>query len=264
MNTSFDENRIIHIPITNILPSPYQPRTTFDMTSLRELAQSIKTYGILQPVTVRIINGRTYELVSGERRWRAAKLAGLDTIPAITVNVNDNDAAIIALIENLQRQNLNFFEEAEGYNNIMEDYNITQEELALKVGKSQSSISNKLRLLRLPDNIRKLILENELTERHARAFLKIPSRPIMEEIVHKTINESLSVKKTEQLIEDTLEALRVSGAETSIRKKFGDVRIINNTVRKAVELMKKSGVEADYDVEQTDECFKIIVTIPYK
>lgn len=264
MNINPDENKIIYIPVTNILPSPYQPRTTFDMTSLRELAQSIKTYGILNPVTVRIINGRTYELVSGERRWRAAKLAGLENIPAITVNVNDNDAAIIALVENLQRQDLNFFEEAEGYNNIMEDYNITQEELAYKVGKSQSAISNKLRLLRLPDSIRKLILENELTERHARAFLKIPSKSVMEEIVHRTINESLSVKKTEQLIDATLEELREAGAETAIRKKFGDVRIINNTVKKAVELMKKSGVEADYDVEQTDECFRIIVTIPYK
>ena len=132
MNINPDENKIIYIPVTNILPSPYQPRTSFDMTSLRELAQSIKTYGILNPVTVRIINGRTYELVSGERRWRAAKLAGLENIPAITVNVNDNDAAIIALVENLQRQDLNFFEEAEGYNNIMEDYNITQEELAEK------------------------------------------------------------------------------------------------------------------------------------
>ncbi len=264
MISSFDENRIIHIPVTNILPSPYQPRTTFDMTSLRELAQSIESYGILQPVTVRIINGRTYELVSGERRWRAAKLAGLDTIPAIVINVNDNDAAIMALVENLQRQSHNFFEEAEGYNNIMEDYSITQEELALKVGKSQSAISNKLRLLRLPERIRKLILENSLTERHARAFLKIPSTAVMEEIVHKTINEALSVKRTEQVIEETLKELREAGAENSIRKKFGDVRIINNTVIKAVELMKKSGVEADYDVEQTEDCFKIIVTIPYK
>lgn len=262
--TSYDENRIVHIPITNILPSPYQPRSVFDGSSLRELAQSIKSYGVLQPITVRVINGRTYELVTGERRWRAAKMAALTSIPAIIVNVNDRDAALMTLIKSLNRQNLNLFEEAEGYRNIMEDYDLTAEDIAIKTGKSPAAITQKLRLLYLPENIRRLITENGLSEGHARAFLRIPDTVIMEEAVHKAIDEGLSVKNTEKLVDSTLKSMRESGADVVVKKKFGDVRIINNTVKKAVELIKKSGVEADYSVEQTDDSFKIVVTIPFK
>ena len=261
---SCDENRIVHIPVTNILPSPYQPRALFDGTSMKELAQSVKSYGVLQPVTVRIINGRTYELISGERRWRAAKMAGLTSIPAIIASVNDKDAALMTLINSLDRQNLNFFEEGEGYRNIMEDYDLTAEDIAIKTGKSPALIAQKIRLLRLPENIRWLIIENNLSEQHARAFLRIPDTGIMEEIAHKTADDGLSVKDTEKLIDAALKSLRESGADVVVKKKFGDVRIINNTVKKAVEIIKKSGVEADYDIEQTEDSFKIVVTIPFK
>lgn len=259
-----EDKRIIHLPVTNILPSPYQPKTTIDMPSLRMLAKSIEAYGILQPITVRIINGRTYELVNGERRWRAAKLAGLSTIPAIVVNVSDSEAAILAIIENTQNQELNFFEEAKAYEDIMEDYDLSIDEMAEKTGQSPMYISNKLKLLSLPDSIKKLIIENKLSENHAHAFLKIPTKSVLEEVVLKTINEELGLKKTELLIENTLKDLCEPGSESALRKKFGDVRIISNTAKKAVELMKRSGVKANYDVDETEEYFKITVTIPYK
>jgi ParB family chromosome partitioning protein len=169
-----DNKAIINIPIDEIAPNPYQPRKDFSGSSLEELATSIKEYGVLQPVNVRKIGGKGYELVSGERRLRATRLAGMEVIPAVVIEVVEQDSAVIALIENLQREDLNFMEEAEGYHNLISDHGMTQEELAKKVGKKQSTIANKLRLLKLNNKIKKTILENELTERHARALLKLP------------------------------------------------------------------------------------------
>ncbi len=261
---SYTENRIVHIPINSILPSPYEPRAVFDMQSLRDLAASIKTFGVINPVIARIINGKTYELVTGERRLRAAKMAGLTIIPAIVITISDTDAAAISLISGIQNQNLNFFEEAMGYYNLMEDCDIDINALSAKIGKSPIAITSKMKLLALPENIRKLILENGLTEDHARVLLKVPSKTVLEELTYRAINEALSAKKLDIIVEETLKNLCEIGGEAAVRKKFGDVRIINNTAKRAVELMKKSGVEADYTVEQTDDCFKIVVTIPYK
>ena len=165
---------VFQLPIHKIRSNPYQPRKYFNRTALEELADSIRAYGILQPITVRKMSGGAYELVAGERRLRAAELAGLETIPAILMQVSDSDSAVMAFIENIQRQNLSFLEEAEGYRNMMEDYGLTQEELAAKLSKSQSSIANKLRILKLEDSVKKLLLEHHFTERHARALLKLP------------------------------------------------------------------------------------------
>jgi ParB family chromosome partitioning protein len=208
----FEERRllvnseVIYLPVDKIAPSPYQPRTVFERETIEELANSIRIYGLIQPVTVRIINGSFYELVAGERRLRASKMAGLIEIPAIIVRINDKDSALLALIENIQRENLNFFDEAESLKNLIDDYGFTQEEIARKIGKNQSTVANKLRILRLPRDVRRLILDNDLTERHARALLRIPQydTELIHMVLRKIIAGSLNVKETEKIIENAL------------------------------------------------------------
>ncbi|WP_312045362.1 ParB/RepB/Spo0J family partition protein, partial [Anaerotignum sp.] len=168
------EKAVYQLPIEKIRPNPYQPRKYFNLGALEELAESITAYGILQPITVRKMSGSFYELVAGERRLRAAEMAGLKTVPALFIQVTDSDSAVLAFIENIQRQNLSFLEEAEGYRNMMEDYGLTQEELATKLSKSQSAIANKLRVLKLEDSVKKELLEHQFTARHARALLRLP------------------------------------------------------------------------------------------
>ena len=176
---------IVYIRIENIRPNPYQPRKKFERASLEELCESIKQYGIIQPINVRI-SGSGYELVAGERRLRAAEMAGLREIPAIILDVSDNDSAIMALIENLQREDLTYFEEAEGYQNLLSEHNLTQEELAEKIGKSQSTIANKIRLLRLSPLIKKILIDNSLTERHARALLKLHDEQLQLKVLKRS------------------------------------------------------------------------------
>ncbi|EPZ53388.1 parB/RepB/Spo0J family partition domain protein [[Clostridium] sordellii ATCC 9714] len=166
-----EDKRVMEIPISNIVPNPYQPRRVFSQSALEELSESIKVYGILQPITVRSKSNDEYELVAGERRLRASKLAGLETIPAIINNMSDESSAVLALLENLQREDLNFIEEAMGYENLIKEHSFTQQQLAEKLGKNQSTIANKIRILRLPTDIKIKLVENGLTERHARALL---------------------------------------------------------------------------------------------
>ena len=165
------------------------------------------------------MSGGAYELVAGERRLRAAELAGLETIPAILMQVSDSDSAVMAFIENIQRQNLSFLEEAEGYRNMMEDYGLTQEELAAKLSKSQSSIANKLRILKLEDSVKKLLLEHHFTERHARALLKLPDEESRLFVLAQMIQEEMNVKKTEELVEATLEQMRPRFPKRASRRK---------------------------------------------
>ncbi|MCQ4727423.1 ParB/RepB/Spo0J family partition protein [Anaerotignum faecicola] len=262
-----NDKKVVDIPIEDIKPNPAQPRKYFHKESLEELTSSIKEFGVMQPITVRLINGHCYELVCGERRLRAAKLAGLSTIPAMVVSINDNKSALIALTENIQRQNLNYIEEALGYQSLVEDYGLTQEEVAQKLGKSQSSIANKIRLLRLSDNIKGMLLDNNLTERHARSFLKIPDERVREEVVYQVIQEGLNVKKTEELVNETIEKLRESVIERSdqkIKRNLGDIRLVTNTIKKSVELMKNSGIDAVYKVEEKPEGYEIVISIANK
>ncbi|MGL4791019.1 MAG: ParB/RepB/Spo0J family partition protein [Anaerotignaceae bacterium] len=256
--------KVLEIPVERIKPNPGQPRRHFNKETLDELTCSVKEFGILQPITVRLINGHSYELVCGERRLRAAKEAGLVTIPALLITTNDNKSALIAITENIQRQNLNFIEEALSYQSLVEDYGLTQEEIAKKLGKSQSSIANKLRLLKLSDNIKNLVLENNLTERHARAFLKIPDEEIRASVVRKVIEQDLTVKKTEEFIEETIEKMRetiVVANEQKIRRNLGDIRLITNTIKKSVEIIKSSGIVADYKMEESSAGYQITINI---
>lgn len=258
------DEKIINIPISNVKPNPYQPRKTFDKIALEELSQSIKTYGVIQPISVRRINETSYELVAGERRLRASELLKNETIPAIVVTMKDVESAAVALIENLQREDLNFIEEAEGYASLIQDHGFTQQELAKKVGKNQSTVANKLRILRLPLKVKELLLENKLTERHGRALLKLPDEILQLEVLDKIIKNDLNVKKTESLIKGMLEDLTAEKEPENKQnvRSLINLRIYLNTVRNAYTAIKESGIDAQYEEKDKGEFIEVVVKIP--
>lgn len=259
-----EERKIMEIPIDIIIPNPYQPRKTFSQAALQELSESIKVYGILQPITVRKIGDSRYELVAGERRLRAAKLAGLKEVPAIINNLSDESSAVLALLENLQREDLNFIEEAEGYNNLMKDHNFTQQQLAEKLGKNQSTIANKLRILRLSDEIKDILLENNLTERHARALLKLPAEDLRMQVLDAIIKNDLTVKKTEKMIKDILEDL-LNPKEPEKRQTIKaalNFRIYLNTLKNAYNAIIDTGISAKYKEVDKGDHIEVVVKIP--
>ena len=255
---------VLHLPIGIVNSNPYQPRRIFDRESMEELAASITTYGVLQPISVRHINGAGYELVAGERRLRACKLAGLSTIPAIVVDITDHDSAVLAMIENLQRQDLHFFEEAQGLANLMTDYGFTQEALAGRIGKNQSTIANKIRIMRLPRSVQKAIIDNELTERHARALLKLSNENDQLEVITKVAKQSLTVRKTEALIEAMLSPTtqKISGS-APFKAYIRDIRILTNTIKENLDMVRQSGIDTQFDMEQTDTGYNIIIKLNY-
>ncbi|MHB1394617.1 MAG: nucleoid occlusion protein [Clostridia bacterium] len=259
-----DNKAIINIPIDKIAPNPYQPRKEFSGSSLEELAASIKEYGVLQPVNIRKIGDSGYELVSGERRLRASKLAGMSYVPAVIIEVVEQDSAVIALIENLQREDLNFMEEAEGYHNLITDHGMTQEELAKKVGKKQSTVANKLRLLKLNNNIKKTILENELTERHARALLKLPDDILQEKALLSIVKKSLNVKKSEDLVEKMLDEVAATTEEPKKNRMKGKMNynIYINTLKNAYKEILKAGCMVEYGQVDKGEFIEVTVRIP--
>ncbi|MDP4091935.1 MAG: nucleoid occlusion protein [Bacillota bacterium] len=258
---------ISYISIDHIRPNPYQPRKQFNKASLEELCESIKQYGVLQPINVRKISNNTYELVAGERRLRSAEMAGLKEIPAIIINVNDNDSAVMALIENLQREDLSFMEEAEGYNNLLIEHGLTQEELAQKIGKSQSTIANKIRLLKLAPLVKKIIADNNLTERHARALLKLHDEQLQLKVLKRVCERGFNVKKTEELVERAIEKYTreaKEGSERKLTRAVKDIRIFVNTIRQAIDMMKKAGVNAKAAQIDRGDYVEFIVRIPKK
>lgn len=254
-------NKVIQVEIDKIEPNPYQPR--HDFAGLEELAQSIHQNGILQPLTVRRENN-VFQLVAGERRLRAAKLAGLTSVPCILVEMTGRNSAVMALIENIQRQDLSVFDEAEAIAKLIDYYGMTQEDAAVKLGKSQSTIANKLRILKLPDTVKKKIHEYDLTERHARAMLKLDSEEKQlqaVEIIHK---RNLNVSASENLVESMLEKQREAASFKKRSAVFKDVRLFVNTINKAVEMMKAAGINADSRKIQDDDFIEYIVRIPTK
>ena len=250
--------QVLLIPNDQIYPNPNQPRQVFDQEELVNLAISIRMNGILQPITVRQTD-KGYELVSGERRLRASKLAGLISIPCIVVDVNNMKSAVFALIENLQRQNLNYFEEAIAIERLMSEYGLSQEDAARRLGKAPSTVSNKLRLLSLPEEVRIKLMENGLTERHARALLKLDKDDVMDTL-NKIIDKKLNVTQSEELIEELLDK-KVS-PKRQTKRMFSDVKIFLNTINSAVDTMKKSGIGADVKREDTGESYIYRIEIP--
>ncbi len=254
-------SNVVLIPIKNIVKNPSQPRVIFSKDDLKNLAESIKYNGILQPITVRVNKDNLYELVSGERRLKAAKLAGNEEVPCIVLKTNEEQSAIFALIENLQRKNLNFFEEALAISKLIKKWNLTQDEVALKLGKAQSTIANKLRLLKFSDEQKAKILTNNLTERHSRALLKVSSSEEIDELLKIIIDKKLNVSQTEELIEKHL-----CKEDSKSKKVFipiiKDVRIFYNTINKAVKTMRKAGIMAKVQKSEEEGYIKYIVKIP--
>lgn len=254
-------NAVCQLPIHLVMPNPNQPRRVFDHDALKELSESIRQYGVIQPVTVRKQRNGTYELVAGERRLRAASLAGLLRIPAIVMEMEDEDSAIVALVENIQRQNLSFLEEAYAYKQLLEKCNMTQDELSKKIGKTQSAIANKIRLLKLPQSIREIIKDNNLTERHARALLRLDTQEKQVYATRRIIDFSLSVKQTEELVDRIIkEGIDLKPLE-KVKKSIADVRVFFNTVSKAIALMNERGIEASAKKDETDTYYEYVIRI---
>ena len=250
------------LPLDIIAPNPNQPRRYFDRSAMEELRDSILEYGVIQPITVRRLHG-AYELVAGERRFRAAQMAGLTEIPAIVIDADSDKSAILALLENLQREDLSFFEVAESYKSLIRRQGMTQTEIAEKVGKSRSSVANKIRLLKLPPLVKKVIRDYDLTERHARALLLLSDEEKQLEAVKTVCRDNLSVAQTEQLVRDMNAAARkrvMPINELRVTKK-NDVKVFRNTVAKAVDMMKKSGIDAVIEEKTYDWGTEYIIKV---
>ncbi|NCU18264.1 nucleoid occlusion protein [Pallidibacillus pasinlerensis] len=259
-----DENieEVRQLPIEKIIPNRFQPRTIFDEEKIEELAKTIHTHGMIQPIVVRSIENDHFEIIAGERRYRAVKKLGWDTIPAILKNFNDKETASVALIENLQREELTPIEEAVAYNQLLEIHGLTQEALAQRLGKSQSTIANKLRLLKLPKEVQDALLTKEVTERHARALIPLKDAEKQVKLLNEIIENNLNVKQTEARVERLL-----SKDKPKKRKRIAfskDVRIAVNTIRKSLEMVQESGIKADTTEEELEDYYQITIRIPKK
>lgn len=258
-------NTLEIIPVDYIRPNPYQPRRVFSEESLNELAHSIKQYGLLQPITVRKLSHNYYELIAGERRWRAVCKAGFTHIKAVVQPAIDEDSAVIALIENLQREDLHFFEEAEGYQSLMKEHGLTQEELARRLGMNQSTVANKMRILKLPISVKDQISAFKLSERHARALLRLHNEEAQLKVLHEIKQKNLSVKLTEDLVEKMLSKLYGEEPPEINRQNvvciMRDYRIYLNTIKKALSRIKKSGVKVSFSASESKEKLSISIEL---
>lgn len=254
-------NKVVEINIDMIIPNPNQPRKDFQDTEISALAESIMQNGILQPLSVRRC-GEAFELIAGERRLRAAKMCGFTVVPCIVHEISDRNSAVLALVENIQRQNLSFFDEASAIEKLITYYGMTQEDAAAKLGKAQSTIANKLRLLRLTPEERELIVKFGLTERHARALLKLASPADRLEILDKVVKNNLNVERTENLIENHIGSQREKASYKKRSKVFQNVKMFVNTINKAIETMQSAGIPADAKKIQNEDYIEYRVRIP--
>ena len=256
------ENTIIEIPILKIRPNKAQPRKVFDEDELSALSLSIRENGILQPLTVRKVSASEYELIAGERRLRAAALAGLRKVPCILVKCSDKESAIYALLENLQRADLGFFEEARGISRLIRRYGLTQEQAAMKLGKTQSTIANKLRLLKLSPEEQEWIENSGLSERHARALLRIDEENLRHDALSKIIAEGYNVKQSEELVRMLLNSTPQKKSAGSSKAVIKDIRIFLNTINKAIDTMRLSGIDAQSEKTDTENFIEYTIRIP--
>ena len=253
--------KIQYIPINHIAPNPDQPRKYFSQESLQELAASIRLHGVLQPLTVQ--KGRySYVLVAGERRLRAAGLAGLATVPCVVLDVDREDSAVLALIENLQRCDLHYLEEAAAIAKLIETCHFSQEEVAVKLGKSQSAVANKLRLLRLSGPCTELLRSYDLTERHARALLRLSDEEERLRALRHIGENHLNVAQTEAYIESLLSDIQKKEPPRRPTYIVKDVRLFLNSIRHSVEVMQRSGVGAKLQRQETEDEITVTVHIP--
>ena len=254
--------QVLQIPLSKIVPNPYQPRKEFESEALSELADSIRHYGVLQPLLVAPGKNGTYILIAGERRLRASTMAGMGTVPVIVSEYTPQQIAEIALIENLQRKDLHYLEEAEGYEKLVSTFHLTQEAMAVRVGKKQSTIANKLRLLKLPASVRKVLHENELTERHARVLLKLEREETQKSVLQKVLANHLNVRQTEALVE---KALKEEGKVDKKKPRIvivNDVRIYLNSINEIMKSVMASGIPSSMEQEMDGD--DVVVTLRIK
>ena len=257
----FLSTRVQYISLGRIRPNPQQPRRSFDEEGLAELAASIRSCGILQPLTVRRA-GEGYELVAGERRLRAARIAGLREVPCLVAQVGEEDSALLALMENLQRRDLDCWEEAQAIARLISRYGLSQEEAARRLGRAQPTVANKLRLLRLPEDVRALLRENGLTERHARALLRLQDPEVQRRAAGDMVRRGMNVAQAEAYVEKLLQSAQVTpprGRSTYIIK---DVRLFLNSVDRGLHLMRQAGVDAGWNRQDTDREILLTIRIP--
>lgn len=260
------QEKVDQVDIELIKPNKYQPRTIFSDEKIEELARTIHTHGVIQPIVIRKAE-EGYEIIAGERRFRAMKKLGWKEVPAIIRNLDDKETASIALIENLQREELTAIEEAYAYEKLLELHGLTQEALAQRLGKGQSTIANKLRLLKLPDEIKNKILSKELSERHARALISVKDTDLQSKLFQEAIDEQLNVKQLEERIQAALNPVEEEKVKKKAVKRKSvskDVRIALNTIRQSLQLVTKSGINVKTEEEDTDDFYTITVKIPKK
>lgn len=258
-----EHEEVKQIPVSAISPNQFQPRTIFNEDKIEELARTIHTHGIIQPIVVRESGEGRYEIIAGERRYRAVQLLEWEEIPAIIKNMSDTETASVALIENLQREELNPIEEAVAYGKLLELHDLTQEALAQRLGKGQSTVANKLRLLKLPEEVRQGLLKKEITERHARALIPLKDPEKQVELLKIIVEKSLNVKQTEEQV------VKMQTAKEPKRPKrrkavSKDVRIAFNTIRQSLSMVEDSGIKLDSAEEEFDDFYQITIKIPKK
>ena len=256
------KERVLTLRVEDIRPNPYQPRQTFDDEGLRELASSIRRHGILQPLTVRPAGGGKWELVAGERRLRAAKLAGLERVPCIRREADDRDAALLALVENLQRRDLHYLEEAAAIASYIRQTGITQEEAAAQLGRSPSALANKLRLLRLSPACRELLVRNGLTERHARCLLRLEDEEERLAALRHIAGKQLNVAQTEQYIEQRLTQLQSTPPKRRRTFILKDVRLFLNSLDRGLRMVREAGVDARTERQETEDAILLTIRLP--
>ncbi|OED33877.1 nucleoid occlusion protein [Planococcus maritimus] len=262
--SSHASEEVVKIPLEKIHANQFQPRTVFDEEKIEELARTIHVHGVIQPIVVRDSQREGfYEIIAGERRFRAMTSLGWEEVPAIVRQLSDKETASIALIENLQREELTAIEEAHAYSNLLQIQEITQEALAQRLGKSQSAVANKLRLLKLPEIVQQALLSRSITERHARALLPVKDPERQQQLLEQLLEEGLNVKELEQRIRNLTDQ-----AETKPKKRrkavSRDMRIAMNTIKESLSMVKKSGIKLDTQEEEHEDYYQITVKIPKK
>ncbi|MBY7145153.1 nucleoid occlusion protein [Virgibacillus sp. NKC19-3] len=263
----YHPDEVIQLPVNSIEPNRYQPRSIFSDEKISELAQTIHTHGMIQPIIVRELEGEEgkYEIIAGERRWRAVQSLEWENISAIIRNMTEAETASVALIENLQREELTVIEEATAYDQLLQLHDLTQEALAQRLGKNQSTIANKLRLLKLSEEVQQAILNKEITERHARALIKLTDPEKQVKLLQAIVENDLNVKQTEERIAKMQKPDEGQKKKRTTLKGFNkDVRIAMNTIRQSLNMVSDTGVDVESDEKEHDDYYQITIKIPKK
>ena len=258
---------VVNIPIGNIVPNKYQPRTVFDDEKIEELARTIHTHGVIQPIVIRQMDDEKYEIIAGERRFRAMTKLEWSEVPAIIRNLSDKETASIALIENLQREELTAIEEAVAYQKLLKLHELTQEALAQRLGKGQSTVANKLRLLKLPEEVQEAIMKKEISERHARSLMQVKDTDAQLNLMKLTIEQHWNVKQLEEKVDEFLNPPTKEDKKSAKPRRKAvskDIRIALNTIKQSLSMVTKSGINIKTEEEDTEDFYQITVRIPKK